>query len=670
MHAEDAGDAEMVAADDSMENTAVTEDVQPAESEAPAAPAAEAAAAPAAEAAADTGKAAVSAQPAVPAAAAPASPTTGASAPSAPTAVTSSIAAPDDQKKLQPLPDPKLDTWNASRPGEQEINNLLASYEGQTIVSVDVDGLSEKTKPTAAAAILSRPGDKVTAKGINKDREAIYDTGYFYDLYPSFEVIPEGVAITYHVLENPVLQSLTVTGNTVEKTETINKLITVKTGEIVDSRQLHENIKAIEQLYRKDGYILAKVSDIAFARDGNLVIKINEGVLEGYTVKGNTKTKDRVILREMRMKKGEVFNAQKARRSMQRVSNLGYFEDVNLKLNPGVEPNAVVLEIDVKEKRTGNFMVGAGYSSQDGAVGMVGIGDSNFRGTGDSINLTYEFSGSDSDAHGYTFSYRRPWLDSKETAGTLRIYNRTYEYDDYNTQGNLIEEYMRKYSGGEITLSRPVSEYSTNYITLRNRDDQYVKYESGTNRSGSSYEQWRKDNFGTTRSVTLAHTTDTRDNVYSPTTGTKIDLTAEIAGLGGDFNYQKFTIEDQRFFKVGHAQVLALRRMYGHGNGSIPESAQYKIGGQNSLRGYRDDQFRGNCSYLGTIEYRFPIISKVQGALFTDFGAAWNSGWMPEGTHRSIGVGLMLQTPLGPIRVDYGHGSQGNRFHFSVGGTF
>ena len=229
---------------------------------------------------------------------------------------------------------------------------------------------------------------------------------------------------------------------------------------------------------------------------------------------------------------------------------------------------------------------------------------------------------------------------------------------------------MRKYSGGEITLSRPVSEYSTNYITLRNRDDQYVKYESGTNRSGSSYEQWRKDNFGTTRSVTLAHTTDTRDNVYSPTTGTKIDLTAEIAGLGGDFNYQKFTIEDQRFFKVGHAQVLALRRMYGHGNGSIPESAQYKIGGQNSLRGYRDDQFRGNCSYLGTIEYRFPIISKVQGALFTDFGAAWNSGWMPEGTHRSIGVGLMLQTPLGPIRVDYGHGSQGNRFHFSVGGTF
>lgn len=589
------------------------------------------------------------------------------------TAEPAPVAAADanaDQKKMAPPPDPKLDSWNASRPGEKEISDMLAGYAGQTIVSINLEGVGNKTQATATAAVTSHPGDKLTIEGINKDREAIYDTGYFYDIYPSFEILPEGIAITYHVLENPILQSVEITGNTVEKTEELNKLITVKTGEIVDSKLLHENIKAIEGQYRKDGYILAKINDINIGRDGRLIIKINEGVLEGYSVKGNTKTKDRVIMREMRMKKGEPFNAKKARRSMQRVYNLGFFEDVNMKLNPGVEPNAIVLEIDVKEKRTGNFMVGAGYSSQDGAVGMVGIGDSNFRGTGDSVNLTYEFSGDQSDAHGYTFSYHRPWIDSKETAGTFRIYNRTYEYNDYDTSGNLIEDYMRKYSGAEITLSRPVSEYSTNFITLRNRKDQYVRYESGKDRSGSAYEQWRHDNFGTTRSITLEHVTDTRDNIYNPTSGTRVSLTAETAGFGGDFKYQKYTIEDQRYHKVGHAQVLALRATYGHGNGSIPEMAQYKVGGQDSLRGYRDDQFRGNSMYLGTIEYRFPIISKVQGALFTDFGAAWNSGWAPEGTHSSIGVGLQLQTPLGPIRVDYGHGSQGNRLHFSVGGTF
>ncbi len=576
-------------------------------------------------------------------------------------------AASADTKKPVQETDPKMVSWRESRPEEKSITEMEQKFAGKTIVSIDIVGAGDKTKATAAAAISAHAGDAFAVKTEEKDRAAIYDTGYFYDLFPSFEEVPEGVAVTYHVLENPILKSVQITGNTVETSEVLNKLVTVKTGEILNSRTLHENVLAIQEQYRKDGYILAKINDLNINRDGNLKLSINEGILEGYAVKGNTKTKERVVLREMRMKKGEPFNVKKARRSMQRVYNLGFFEDVNMKLNPGVAPNAIVLEVDVVEKRTGNFGVGAGYSSQDGFVGMVSIGDTNFRGTGDAVSLSYEFSGDDTDAHGYTFSYRHPWMDSKETTGTFRIYNRTYQYDDYDTSGNLTEEYMRKYSGGEVTLGRPVSEYSSNYITLRNRDDQYVKHISSSDRSNSD---WRKNNFGLTRSITLEHVTDTRDNIYYPTSGGRISLQTEIAGLGGDFSYQKYTIEDQRYKKVGHAQVLAVRAQYGHGNGNIPESAQYKIGGQDSLRGYRDDQFRGKDMYLATMEYRFPIVSKVQGALFTDWGAAWDSGWKPSKSHGSIGVGLQLQTPVGPIRLDYGHGSQGNRVHFSVGGTF
>ena len=142
------------------------------------------------------------------------------------------------------------------------------------------------------------------------------------------------------------------------------------------------------------------------------------------------------------------------------------------------------------------------------------------------------------------------------------------------------------------------------------------------------------------------------------------------SGLGGDFSYQKYTVEDQRYRKVGHAQVIALRCMYGHSGQQLPESAQYKLGGQDTLRGYRDDMFRDNSMFLGTIEYRFPVISKVQGALFTDFGGVWNSGWMPENMHSSIGFGFQIQTPVGPMRIDLAHGSQGNRVHFTVGTTF
>ena len=574
------------------------------------------------------------------------------------------------------------DRWAKSRPDEDRIDRWLSSFEGQTIVDVEFQGASPETLKDAKAALSTRSGDVFKKDRMENDRAAIYDTGWFYDVFPTFQTIPEGVVITYHVLENPTLVSFELTGNKAESTEKLMKLVTVKEGRMLNTRELHENIQAITNKYHDDGYILVKLSNLDIDRDGKLKIVINEGILEGYTVKGNTKTKDKVVIREMRQKPGEAFNAKLARRGMQRVYNLGFFEDVNMKLNPGVEPNAVVLEVDVVEKRTGNFSVGAGYSSRDGFVGMVGVGDTNFRGIGDAFNFQFEFSGDNTDAHGYSFMYRKPWLDRRETAVTFRIYNRTYEYYDYNTDGDKLEEYMRKYSGGEITLSRPMNEYQTNYITLKNRKDRYISHEGGPwNRSGDALapdakgnivnsKEWRDKNFGLTRSITLTHVTDTRDNVYFPMTGDRLSFSGEFGGFGGDFNFRKFTVEENHYIKAGHAQVFALRGMYGRGFGNITEANEYRIGGQTTLRGYRDDQFRGNNMFIGSVEYRFPIVSKVQGALFTDFGAAWDSGWSPKHFHESIGLGLSVQTPVGPIRVDLAHGSKGNRVHFSVGGNF
>ena len=567
--------------------------------------------------------------------------------------------------------DARADAWASTRPSEDAVSQGLAAQVGKTVVEINFAGASEATEKAAREAIAMHVGDALAEDVLVKDRDAIYATGYFYDLYPVFEQVPEGVVLTYHVLENPVLKEVRIEGNTVEKTKDLMDLVTVQKGQLLNGRTLQENVQAIQEKYRADGYILAKITDLNIAQDGTLTIRISEGTLEGYKVKGNKKTKEHVILREMRQKPGEPFNANQARRSMQRVYNLGFFEDVNVKMNPGVEPNAVVMEIDVKEKRTGSFGIGAGYSSADGMVGMISISDSNFRGMGDTISLSYEMSGDDTDARGYTFMYRRPWLDKKETAGTVRIYNRTYEYDDYDSAGSHVESFMRKYSGGEFTLSRPMSEYSTNFITLRNRKDRYVKHtENGSagNRSGNT--AWLRKNFGTTRSVTLEHVTDTRDNVYDPTKGARASLSAEFAGFGGNFNFQKYMISDTHYFKVGHAQVFALRGQYGIGNGSISEYNQFRLGGQDSIRGYREDQFRGDRMALASLEYRFPIVSKVTGALFTDYGGAWDSGFAPKHMHGSIGVGLGLNTPIGPLRLDYGHGSQGGRVHFRVGGTF
>ncbi len=566
--------------------------------------------------------------------------------------------------------DPRTAEWTKNRPQEDVIEKYSKEYEGQTIVDIVFEGSTPLTENTSKAALAMKTGDMFTVKGLNADREAVYNTGYFYDLFPTFQKVPEGVVITYHVLENPVLKSVNITGNEMIKTDVLMSALTVKPGEILNSRNLQQNVTAIKEMYRKDGYILAKVTDMNIDKEGNLTLKINEGKLEGYKVKGNTKTKDKVILREMRQKVGEPFNSKLARRSMQRVYNLGFFEDVNIKMNPGVEPNAVIMELDVKEKRTGSFGIGAGYSTADGILGMVSIGDSNIGGTGDAVSVTYEKSGDATDAQGYTFSWRHPYLDHKETASTIRLYNRTYEYDDYDTEGTLIESYMRKYSGGELTLSRPVSEYSTNYITLKNRRDSYKRHsDDGIDRSG--WAAWRKNNFGLTRSVTLEHVTDTRDNIYNPTEGGRVGMSLELAGLGGDFNFQKGSIEDQRFYKVGHAQVIAVRGQLGAARGHLSEYNLFKVGGQTTLRGYREDQFRGTRMALATVEYRFPIVSKVQGAVFADGGSAWYDDFpKSDELHGSIGVGLSFNTPLGPLRLDYGRGDKGGRVHFSVGGTF
>ncbi|MFR6110400.1 MAG: POTRA domain-containing protein, partial [Dialister invisus] len=147
---------------------------------------------------------------------------------------------------------------------------------------------------------------------------------------------------------------------------------------------------------------------------------------------GNEKTKDKVILRELRFKKGQPFNKFLASRSMERLYNLGYFEDVNMKLLPGTEgDHNVSVEIDVIEQKTGIVTVGAGYSDSDGMVGIFELGDTNFRGTGDKVNLHWEFGGA---GHGknYQLSYTKPWINSNGDSLGASIFNRVYKYDDYN----------------------------------------------------------------------------------------------------------------------------------------------------------------------------------------------------------------------------------------------
>ena len=578
-------------------------------------------------------------------------------------------------------------------------------YVGKLITGLSISGVTAEQQAQLLPILTEKIGDAVSVDGVFKDVTNLGNTGYFSEVNPVFTTVPEGVKLDFAVTVNPITTGVAFEGNTVYTSEVLTKFMDLQPGQVLNSVYVGQKVQGINAAYARDGYMLAHVDGIRVDDQGVLHVHIVEGIVEDIVPAGNKKTRDKVITREFVQKKGKPFNKFLVRRSVERVYNLGFFDDVNVRMLPGdQDPNNVIIEIDVLEHKTGTITLGAGYSESDGLMGIIEFGEDNFRGTGDKFKVHWEIGGKKKYKN-YQISYLKPWIDSKGTSLGFSFFNREDEYTDYNEDGNEVAEYNKKSRGFNISFGRQTGEYTRDYLTLESRKDTYkwdsddssgYRYDtdaiSNTTGSGNDWNNtnpstggsWNfasnnyvKNNFGRINSITWQKVYDSRDNIYDPTRGRRISYTAQWAGhgLGGDFDFYKFTAEARMYKKLGAKNVLAFRARGGFIQGDAPYSQLFTLGGADSLRGYEDDQFRGKYMYNATLEFRFPIVKKVSGVLFTDIGDAWdapNVTWYnsKKTFNYGVGAGVRITTPIGPVKLDYGVGKHKNKFHFSFGTQF
>ena len=578
-------------------------------------------------------------------------------------------------------------------------------YVGKLITGLSISGVTAEQQAQLLPILSEKIGDAVSVDGVFKDVTNLGNTGYFSEVNPVFTSVPEGVKLDFAVTVNPITTGVSFEGNTVYTSEVLTKFMDLQPGQVLNSVYVGQKVQGINAAYARDGYMLAHVDGIRVDDQGVLHVHIVEGIVEDIIPAGNKKTRDKVITREFVQKKGKPFNKFLVRRSVERVYNLGFFDDVNVRMLPGdQDPNNVIIEIDVLEHKTGTITLGAGYSESDGLMGIIEFGEDNFRGTGDKFKVHWEIGGKKKYKN-YQISYLKPWIDSKGTSLGFSFFNREDEYTDYNEDGNEVAEYNKKSRGFNISFGRQTGEYTRDYLTLESRKDTYkwdsddssgYRYDtdaiSNTTGSGNDWNNtnpstggsWNfasnnyvKNNFGRINSITWQKVYDSRDNIYDPTRGRRISYTAQWAGhgLGGDFDFYKFTAEARMYKKLGAKNVLAFRARGGFIQGDAPYSQLFTLGGADSLRGYEDDQFRGKYMYNATLEFRFPIVKKVSGVLFTDIGDAWdapNVSWYnsKKTFNYGVGAGVRITTPIGPVKLDYGVGKHKNKFHFSFGTQF
>ncbi|MBD2537731.1 BamA/TamA family outer membrane protein [Coleofasciculus sp. FACHB-SPT36] len=589
---------------------------------------------------------------------------------------------------------------------------------------VVVTGVEGDLENEVYEAIRTRPGQTATRSQLQEDVNAIYATGFFSNARVEPQDTPLGVRVVFVVEPNPVLRQVVVVPVPADQNQralpqkVIDDAFAPQYGRTLNIRELQEGIKKINQWYKENGYDLAQVvAAPQIAEDGTVRLEVAEGLIEdievrfldkdgqpandeGQPIRG--RTRDFIITREIELNSGEVFNRTKAERDLRRVFRLGIFEDVRLSFRPGQDPRKVVVVVDVIEKNTGSVAAGAGISSASGLFGTISYQEQNLGGNNQKLGAELQVGQRELL---FDVNFTDPWIagDPYRTSYTVNGFRRrsiSLIFDGGDTEVELPDGDRPRVLrlGGGVTFTRPLSrdvfadpEWRASLglqyqrVSIRNSDgDISPKDELGNDLSfsGEGKDDLLTLQFGVVR--------DRRNSAVIPTSGSLLRLGVEQSlpvGVGGIlFNrlrgsYSYYLPVRYTNFSPG-PQALAFNVQAGTVLGDLPPYEAFSLGGSNSVRGFEEGDVGSGRSFIqATAEYRFPIFSIVGGALFvdaaTDFGTGSTVPGDPAGVRGKpgsgfgYGLGVRVQSPLGPIRIDYGFNNEGDsRLHFGIGERF